>query len=114
MSKAEISWPQPTSVDEAISTGMSLAMHYGKTFSKIVLEEPVEEKPMTDREAEEALLHLADGIMEGTVNSHKQIARVIRSLGSKMGPLGSVTTEIDLALFRVGHSITQKQGAFVK
>lgn len=104
-------WPRPT-IDQAISTGMALATHYGRTFSQIDTGEQEEYQPITDREAEQRLLDLADQIMAGTVSSHVQIAKVIRSLGPKMGPMGSASTEIDLAAFRVSHAVLQKQTSF--
>ena len=104
-------WPNPT-IDQAISAGMALATHYGRTFGKIDTGEQEEYQPITDREAEQKLLDLADQIMAGTVSSHVEIAKVIRSLGPKMGPMGSVSTEIDLAAFRVSHAVLQKQTSF--
>ena len=107
----EIDWPNPN-IDQAISAGMAIATHYGRPFGKIDTGESVEYQPLTDRAAEQKLLDLADQIMDGTVNSHVEIAKVIRSLGSKMGPMGSVSTEIDLAAFRVSHAILQRQTSF--
>lgn len=106
-----IDWPNPT-IDQAIRTGQALGIHYGKTFSKIDTGEQGEYQPLTDREAEQKLLELADNIMEGSVQSHVVIARIISSLGPKMGPMGSVSTEIDLAAFKVSHAILQKQASF--
>lgn len=76
------------------------------------MEEPIENQHLTDREAERKLLDLADHIMDGTVNSHVEIAKVVRSLGHLMGAMGSASTEIDLAAFRVFHAILQRQEAF--
>ena len=74
--------------------------------------EQEEYQPLSDKEAEQKLIELADQIMDGTINSHVGVAKVVRSLGPKMGPMGSVSTEIDLAAFRVSHAILQKQSVF--
>ncbi|OGD87955.1 hypothetical protein A2870_02595 [Candidatus Curtissbacteria bacterium RIFCSPHIGHO2_01_FULL_41_11] len=105
-------WPKPT-IDQAISAGMALATHYGRTFGKIDTGEQEEYEPLSDRDAEQKLLDLADHVMDGTVNTHVEVAKVVRSLGTKIGPMGSVSTEIDLAAYRVSHAILQKQSAFV-
>ncbi|OGD85557.1 hypothetical protein A3B51_00475 [Candidatus Curtissbacteria bacterium RIFCSPLOWO2_01_FULL_41_18] len=104
-------WPNPT-IDQAISAGMALATYYGRTFGKIDTGEQEEYQPITDQEAEQRLLNLADGIMNGEVTSHRDVARVIQSLGMLMGPMGSASTEIDLAAFRVSHAVLQKQTSF--
>lgn len=104
-------WPNPT-IDQAIRAGTALATHYGRTFGKIDTGEPEEYQPLTDLEAEQRLLDLAGQIMDGAVNSHIDVAKVVRSLGPKMGPMGSASTEIDLAAFRVSHAILQKQASF--
>lgn len=106
-----IEWPNPT-IDQAIRAGTALATHYGRTFSKIDTGEPQGYQPLTDQEAEQKLQNLADQIMDGAINSHVDVAKVVRSLGSKMGPMGSASTEIDLAAFRVSHAILQKQASF--
>ena len=110
-SPKEIDWPRPT-IDQAINAGMAIGHHYGTPFSKIDVGEPVEPEHLSDREAEQKLRELADHIMDGTVNTHVQVAKVVRSLGHLMGPMGSVSTEIDLAAFRVSHAILQKQKTF--
>lgn len=107
----EIDWPRPT-IDQAINAGMAVAHHYGTPFSKIDVGEPIEPEHLSDREAEQRLLDLADRIMGGEVSSHTEVAKVVRTLGHKMGPMGSVSTEIDLAAFRVFHAVLQKQEAF--
>lgn len=107
----EIDWPRPT-IDQSINAGMAVGHHYGTPFSKIDVGEPVEPEHLSDREAEQRLLDLADHIVDGTVNSHVAVAKVVRSLGHLMGPMGSASTEIDLAAFRVSHAILQKQKTF--
>ncbi len=109
----EITWPNPT-IDQAINASMMVGNHYGSTFSKIDVGEPVEPEDLTDREAEQRLLDLADHVMDGAVTSHVAVAKVVRSLGHKIGPMGSVSTEIDLAAYRVAHAVFQKQGSFVE
>lgn len=110
-SNKEIDWPRPT-IDQAINAGMAIGHHYGTPFSKIDVGEPIEHQYLTDREVERRLLDLADHIMDGTVNSHVEIAKVVRSLGPLIGPMGSASTEIDLAAFRVCHAVLQKQETF--
>jgi len=110
-SNKETDWPKP-SLEDAIRAGMAIAHHYSTPFSKIKVEEPIKYQHLTDREAERRLLDLADHIMDGTVTSHVEIARVVRSLSPLMGPLGSASTEIDLAAFKVHVAIIQKQQAF--
>ena len=106
-------WPKPT-IDEAIDASQQIGLHYGASFSKIDVGEPIEPQRLNDRETAQKLLNLADNIMDGIVDSHVKIAKVIRSLGSRIGSLGSTSTEIDLAAFRVSHAILQKQKTFQK
>lgn len=107
----DFDWPKPT-LDQAIHAGQAIACHYGNPFSKIYVEEPIKPGLLSDQDAKQKLLDLADQIMDGAVSSHVEIARVIRTLGHKMGPMGSVTTAIDLAAFRVFHAVQQKQETF--
>ncbi len=104
-------WPKPT-MEQAINAGVTIGNHYGTPFSKIDVGEPVKPEYLTDEAAKQRLLDLADQIMDGTVTSHVDIARVVRTLGHKMGPMGSVSTGIALAAFRVLHSVLQKQETF--
>ena len=110
-SPKEIDWPRPT-IDQAINAGMAIGHHYGTPFSKIDVGEPVELEHLSDPEAEQRLIELANHIMDGTVNTHVQVAKVVRSLCHLMGPMGSASTEIDFAAFRVSHAILQKQKTF--
>ncbi len=99
----------------AINPSMQLEMFYGESFSKIKLAEPIEPEDMTDSEAEQRLLKLADDIMKGTINSHADIARTIRSLGPKIGgPIASVSTEVHLAAFRLSYAILRRQSGFTE
>ncbi|MBI3379446.1 hypothetical protein HY029_01680 [Candidatus Gottesmanbacteria bacterium] len=107
----EIDWPEPT-INQAIIAGMAIGHHYGAAFSKIDVREHIEYQHLTYQEAKQKLLELANHIMDGTVNSHVDIAKVVRSLGPLMGPLGSASTEIDLAAFRVAYAVFQRQKTF--
>lgn len=110
---AEVNWPKPT-IEQAIDAGMVIAHHYGTPFSKIDVGEVVNPEHLNDGEAKQKLLDLADQIMDGAVTSHVDIAKVVRTLGHKMGPMGSVSTAIDLAAFRVLHAVHQKQENFTE
>lgn len=108
----EIVWPKPT-IDQAINASMMIANYYCSPTSEIdVGEESIESNELTDDEAEQRLLELADNIMEGEIDSHIQVARTVRSLGYKIGALGSVSTEIDYAAYKVAYAVYQKQGTF--
>ena len=103
----EIEWPRPT-VDQAIIASTKLSHNYGR----VDLGEPVKRERLTDREAEDRLLNLANGIVNGEVTSHCDVARVIQGLGMLMGTLGGASMEIDLAAFRVSHAVLLKQETF--
>lgn len=107
----EINWPRPT-FDEALIAATAIAHHYSYPFSKIDVGEPIEPERLTDEEAAQRLLNLADRIMDGTINSHIDVAKMVRTLGHKISPMGSLSTQIDLAAFRVSHAILLKQETF--
>lgn len=89
-------------IDELISSGSNLAMKYG-TVGKM---EPSHEY-LSDKKAVEILQNLEMGIWSGEVTSNSQISFAVKKLGHKMGPMGSASTEIDLAAFHVLEAIKE-------
>ncbi len=99
----------------ALNPSAQLEMYYGESFSKIKLAAPIEPEDMTDNEAEQRLLKLADDIIKSTINSHADIARTIRSLGPRIGgPMESVSTKVHLAAFKLSYAIVRKQSSFIE
>lgn len=103
-------WAQP-SIEQVMHAGQMIAGFYGR-MGKIELEEEIVPDNLTDAEAEERLLALADSIIEGNVKSHTEVAKTIRSLGYKIGPMGSASTQIDVAAYHLAKAVYLNQSTF--
>lgn len=101
----------PPSIEQAMNAGQMIAIFYGR-MGKIKLEEEIVPDSLTDTEAEERLLALTDSIIEGNVKSHTQVAKTIRSLGYKIGPMGSASTQIDVAAYHLAQAVYLNQSTF--
>ncbi|MCL5019415.1 MAG: hypothetical protein M1426_02915 [Patescibacteria group bacterium] len=95
----------PPSIDEIITAGSRLSM----TFGRFGLIGQVQEY-LTDNEAVGVLNSLKDGIETGRILSTEEIVGQVGRLGSKMGPMGSVSTEIDIAALGVLDAIKANKG----
>lgn len=89
----------------AQGAAITLESYYAGPHSKIVVGEAVESQPMTDQEAEQRLLNLAAQIVSGEVKSHVDVARVIRSLSTKLSPAGGVSLGINNAALKVEENV---------
>lgn len=99
---------QPT-FEEIVNAGRTLASDYWRFTDN-------NEKPeyLSDREAVNVLEELAVGIHTGRILSHKEIAQQVQRLGHKMGPMGSVSTNIDVAAWNVLDAITANKSRLGK
>ena len=101
----EIVFPTP-SFDQAVIASQNLWLVYG--LVEIDCEES--EKNLDNQEAARRMEGMAVGIMNGTITSHLDIARGIKNLGFRIGPLGGIAMEIDLASFKLTQAIREKLG----
>ncbi len=93
---------KPPSMNEIMSAGSRLSMAC-RGFDFDIGDKQWEY--ITDDRAVEILKGLANGIETGRILSQEEIAREVGRLGPKMGPLGSVSTEIDRAALGVIYAI---------
>lgn len=98
---------RPT-IEDAENATKTLASFYGCPNNNFSIEEP-----LTNREAKQRLLKLRDRIMDGTVNSHIEVAKVLWSLGSLISPIKrSASAEIDFAAHGAYVAVLQKEESF--
>lgn len=90
-----VSRNKPT-FEEIVTAGSTLSMTYHGLNS-----DDEKNEYLSDREAVGVLEELTIGIHSGKILSHKEIAQQVRRLGHKMGPMGSVSTDIDVAAWNV-------------
>lgn len=115
MSNAEVQRPQPVdfpspTFDQAVLASQRLWAVYGIVDLYGSLDIGTEEPQghLDDRDAAKRLEDLAEGVMRGEVTSHRDIVRGIKGIAPKIGPLGGIAMEIDLASFKLFHAIGQK------
>lgn len=110
--------PVPTRKQRKQPTDMSF-MEAGMTLSigarqRIKPGDEESHENLSDQQAVTVLENLEDGIRSGKILSQTEIARQALRLGSKMGMMGSVTTEIDVAAWRVLDAIQEKRNKLTK
>lgn len=86
----------PPSIDEIMAAGSRLSMMFG---GRRLIGQA--EEYFSDNQAISILNNLKVGIETGKILSIEEIAGQVGRLGSKMGPMGSVSTEIDVAALGV-------------
>lgn len=93
----------------ALGAAQTLYSYYASSHSHIILDEVLESQPMTDQEAEQKLHDLAQDLVGRRVTSHIDIARVIRSLGTKMTSSGGASDRINSAALEVEEVIIHNE-----
>ncbi len=88
----------PPSMEEIMTAGSTLAITYRRDFMNTSDDGW---KYASDRGAVVILNGLKEGIETGKVTSEEEIARQVNRVGSKIGFLGSASTEIDFAALGV-------------
>ncbi|MDP2637431.1 MAG: hypothetical protein Q8P26_00015 [Candidatus Levybacteria bacterium] len=83
-------------------------------MQRVMLNSKESHEDLTDQEAVNVLENLEDGIRSGRILSQREIAKQALRLGAKMGILGSVTTEIDVAAWRVLDAIQENKKRLIQ
>ena len=99
-------------VDKARNAAITLESYYCGKFSHVDVGNPVIPQLITNMEAVQKLLDLEGQILEGGVDSHVQIASVLRKLGDKLTDKGGSTVEINLAALKVEEAIIKNDSRF--
>ena len=109
--------PARPTVEQAMGATRMLVDFYGMSsqFDTAISDEALEryfEIDLPDNEVVQRLSDLANGIQAGGITSHRDVSRVIFSLGASFGPFGTVSAEADEAAYYAAMAVRQYQRTF--